>query len=148
MASFSFIVPMCVDAEVSRLQLQKKYASLSFSFPFTHTLSFFYLLTCALLAWPHHTKEGGCIQELKPAAAADTRAKGRGRLIHRRLWRRYSRRRWLAPHTSSKRQKTRQIQGAPYVFERFSEAVLRPWVDVEMKCYHIFLTQVYTFQIP
>ena len=39
-------------------------------------------------------------------------------------------------------------QGAPYVFERFSEAVLRPWVDVEMKCYHILLTQVYTFQIP
>ena len=40
------------------------------------------------------------------------------------------------------------LQGAPYVFERFSEAVLRPWVDVEMKSYHIFLTQVYTFQIP
>ena len=40
------------------------------------------------------------------------------------------------------------VQGAPYVFERFSEAVLRSWVDVEMKCYHIFLTQVYTFQIP
>ena len=48
MASFSFIVPMCVDAEVSRLQLQK-YASLSFSFPFTHTLSFFYLLVLCLL---------------------------------------------------------------------------------------------------
>ena len=43
---------------------------------------------------------------------------------------------------------TKYIQGAPYVFERFSEAVLRPWVDVEMKSYHIFLTQVYTFQIP
>ena len=41
-----------------------------------------------------------------------------------------------------------KIQGAPYVFERCSEAVLRPWVDVEMKSYHIFLTQVYTFQIP
>ena len=41
-----------------------------------------------------------------------------------------------------------KLQGAPYVFERFSEAVLRPWVDVEMKCYHILLTQVYTFQIP
>ena len=40
------------------------------------------------------------------------------------------------------------IQGAPCVFERFSEAVLRSWVDVEIKCYHIFLTQVYTFQIP
>ena len=40
------------------------------------------------------------------------------------------------------------IQGAPYVFERFSEAVLRSWVDVEMKCHHIFLAQVYTFQIP
>ena len=40
------------------------------------------------------------------------------------------------------------LQGAPYVFERFLEAVLRSWVDVEMKCYHIFLTQVYTFQIP
>ena len=81
MASFSFIVPMCVDAEVSRLQLQK-YASLPlFLLPF-HSHTFLLLLTCALLAWPHHTKEGGCIQELKPAAA-DTRAKGRGRLIHR-----------------------------------------------------------------
>ena len=40
------------------------------------------------------------------------------------------------------------IQGAPYVFERFSEAVLRSWVDVEIKYYHIFLTKVYTFQIP
>ena len=40
------------------------------------------------------------------------------------------------------------IQGAPYVFERFSEAVLRSWVDVEMKCHHILLAQVYTFQIP
>ena len=57
-----------------------------FLLPF-HSHTFLLLLTCALLAWPHHTKEGGCIQELKPAA--DTRAKGRGRrLIHRRLWRR------------------------------------------------------------
>ena len=31
-----------------------------------------------------------------------------------------------------------QLQGAPYVFERFSEAVLRSWVDVEMKCCQIF----------
>ena len=43
---------------------------------------------------------------------------------------------------------TDYIQGAPYVFERFSEAVLRSWVDIEIKCYHIFLTQVYTFQMP
>ena len=40
------------------------------------------------------------------------------------------------------------LQGAPYVFERFSEAVLRSLVDVEIKYYHIFLTKVYTFQIP
>ena len=60
-----------------------------FLLPF-HSHTFLLLLTCALLAWPHHTKEGGCIQELKPAAV--TRAKGRGRLIHRRCSRR-----WLAP---------------------------------------------------
>ena len=35
-------------------------------------------------------------------------------------------------------QKTFLLQGAPYVFERFSEAVLRSWVNVEMKCYHIY----------
>ena len=60
--------------------------SLSPSLSLTHFPSFTYLLVLCLLAWPHHTKEGGCIQELKPAAA-DIRAKGRGRLIHRRLWR-------------------------------------------------------------
>ena len=80
MASFSFIVPMCVDAEVSRLQLDPEVCLPLFLLPF-HSHTFLLLLTCALLAWPHHTKEGGCIQELKPAA--DTRAKGRGRLIHR-----------------------------------------------------------------
>ena len=33
------------------------------------------------------------------------------------------------------------IQGAPYVFEQFSEAVLMSWVAAEIKCYHIFQTQ-------
>ena len=99
MASFSFIVPMCADAEVSKQASAPEEVCLPlFLLPF-HSHTFLLLLTCALLAWPHHTKEGGCIQELKPAAA-DTRAKGRGRLIHRRLWRVA-----LAPHFGSKRLK-------------------------------------------
>ena len=114
MASFSFIVPMCVDAEVSKQSSAPEEVCLPlFLLPF-HSHTFLLLLTCALLAWPHHTKEGGCIQELKPAAA-DTRAKGRGRLIHRRLWRRCSRR-WLAQHDWANCQKpakysTRKIRG-------------------------------------
>ena len=71
MASFSFIVPMCVDAEVSKQASAPEEVCLPlFLLPFhSHTFLLLLILTCALLAWPHHTKEGGCIQELKPTAS-------------------------------------------------------------------------------